>query len=505
MPAFPNPFAELLDRGVPPSDEGGRGAPHDGDEGARGFRSTPSVSRGVPMYGGMFPYDHQQYMHMNGGMMMMPPSGHGMPYSAPQMPGYYYGEPEAFPRGFPEPFEAKYGPMYWSSVPQCKVAGRGGWVRVPLARWATPLLRDGAVRGSRALLRFRMRRAVPADPPHSFGLTTGTTGRSTPHGGMYDPRSMPPPPPPSSGEAQEAGKPRPVAGVVYRRSPAAAKPALKRQPEGEAARERGVGEPATPVPPPFVKPEDGTRRVSRCSWRPSPLYPTAPALGLSYAGSVGEFGAAEVGSVTTATLPRGGVFTASDSCVRCQQGQKHSSNGLRRVTTNLADRVQANLPGLMTIHSTQDLKHRLLGAGHPEDVTNKWLKAIHQKPGKYAQRLPYVVLGALIHKVRAGGLAGVRASLRRGMLVLIGWMRCVTLLLTLLARSQCCSAPLVSPSLHRSARIAFPSCCAPCPSLSRWAVRLCHTHTPPPSLHLLYLLTLRVPCRAVLPFTPTGA
>jgi predicted DNA-binding protein (UPF0278 family) len=96
--------------------------------------------------------------------------------------------------------------------------------------------------------------------------------------------------------------------------------------------------------------------------------------------------------------------TDSDTCIRCQQGQKHVSNSLRRVTPALADRVQSNLPVLMSIASSHDLRAKLLRAGHSEDTVSKWLKAIHQKPGKYSAQLPEVVVGAWIHKVRSMSL-----------------------------------------------------------------------------------------------------
>ena len=89
----------------------------------------------------------------------------------------------------------------------------------------------------------------------------------------------------------------------------------------------------------------------------------------------------------------------ADLCVRCLQGQRHSSNSLRRVTTNLGERVQGNLPFLMSILSSSDLRERLTEVGHDDEAIAKWLKAIHQKPGKYADRLPYITIGALIHKV----------------------------------------------------------------------------------------------------------
>ena len=93
------------------------------------------------------------------------------------------------------------------------------------------------------------------------------------------------------------------------------------------------------------------------------------------------------------------VPSPDELCVRCMQGQKHTSNSLRRVTAALADRVQVNLAFLMEILSTQDLREKLVEAGHSEDTAAKWLKAIHQKPGKYTDRLPHVVIGAWIHKV----------------------------------------------------------------------------------------------------------
>lgn len=132
-------------------------------------------------------------------------------------------------------------------------------------------------------------------------------------------------------------------------------------------------------------------------------------------------------------------------CVRCLKGDNNTTNGLRRVTTLTANRVSSNLKLLMSIHTTQDLKHRLLEAGHPQVIVERWLTAIHQKPGNYADRLPEVFPGACIHKVCA-------------MRVYVG---AVVSLNHVVVHLHVC----------RSARTASPSCCALCghQSESHWS------------------------------------
>ena len=90
----------------------------------------------------------------------------------------------------------------------------------------------------------------------------------------------------------------------------------------------------------------------------------------------------------------------SERCVRCHQWDRHTSNALRRTTACMADRVQANLSFLSTVLTSQDLREKLLTAGHAFESVDKWLRAVHQTPGKYVDRLKDVVVGAPIHKVR---------------------------------------------------------------------------------------------------------
>lgn len=86
-------------------------------------------------------------------------------------------------------------------------------------------------------------------------------------------------------------------------------------------------------------------------------------------------------------------------CVRCHKADQMTTNCLRHATKFLVDRVQGHLAQIAAIHSSAELRVRLLKAGHAKGVVDSWLGSIHQQPGKYAANLKDITLGALIHKV----------------------------------------------------------------------------------------------------------